>query len=113
MLGSAEVPARWCIAASWRYARSLIARASGTRSRWPHQPDQRYLPMPADRDDYNERTARIRQMLEELRLNTADLHELAKQATDPWWQIAPSARTTANDVRALSDSCPTKETREP
>jgi hypothetical protein len=69
--------------------------------------------MPADRDDYNERTARIRQMLEELRLNTDDLHELAKQATDRSWQIARSARTTANDVRALSDSCPTKETREP
>lgn len=32
------------------------------------------------RDEAEERAARIDQLLEELRLNTADLHELARQA---------------------------------
>jgi hypothetical protein len=53
--------------------------------------------MAADRDDHDKRTARINAMLEELRLNTEDLHELAKQVTDRSW-----------DVRAQLDSQPTK-----
>jgi hypothetical protein len=53
-----------------------------------------------DRDDHDKRAARINVMLEELRLNTEDLHELAKQATDRLW-----------DVRVQSDPQPAKKIR--
>ena len=49
--------------------------------------------MPIDRHDHDQRTARISVMLEELRLNTEDLHELAKHATDRSWESIRSART--------------------
>ena len=38
--------------------------------------------MPLKGDNEEERAARIDQILEELRLNTEDLHELAKQARE-------------------------------
>jgi hypothetical protein len=38
--------------------------------------------MPLEREDRDERIARIDMLLEELRLNSADLTELAKQATE-------------------------------
>jgi hypothetical protein len=69
--------------------------------------------VPTDRDAHDERTARINVMLEELRLNTDDLHELAKQATIRSWQVARAARLTADDVRAQHDARPTKKTQEP
>jgi len=69
--------------------------------------------VPSDRDAHDERAARINVILEALRLNTADLHELAKQATDRSWEAVRAARTTADDVRAQHDSGPTKKTREP
>ena len=56
--------------------------------------------MPIDRDDHDQRAARINEMLEELRLNTEDLHELAKQLTDRSWE-----------VRAQGDSQPAKKIR--
>jgi hypothetical protein len=43
-------------------------------------------------------------MLEELRLNTEDLHELAKQATDRSWESIRSARIGADEVPGPSDS---------
>jgi hypothetical protein len=46
-----------------------------------------------DRDDHDKRAARITVMLEELRLNTEDLHVLAKQATDRSWESIRAART--------------------
>ena len=71
-----------------------------------------------DRDDHDKRAARIRaarinMMLEELRLNTEDLHELAKQATDRSWESIRAARTEAADVRAQNDVQPLRKTREP
>jgi hypothetical protein len=66
-----------------------------------------------DRDDHDQRAARINAMLEELRLNTEDLHELAKQATDRSWEGIRAARIEADGVRAQSDSQPTKKMREP
>ena len=60
--------------------------------------------MPIERDDREERIARIDMLLEELRLNTDDLHELAKQAKlqtliqkpDPrYGQAAPKPRPKA------------------
>jgi hypothetical protein len=69
--------------------------------------------VPADRDDYNERAARIDLMLEELRLNTDDLHELARQATHRSWEVTRGVRIIADDVRAQDDSRPTKKMREP
>jgi hypothetical protein len=65
-----------------------------------------------DRDDHDKRTARINVMLEELRLNTEDLRELAKQATGRSWEGIRAARIEADDVRAPSDSQPTKHARE-
>jgi hypothetical protein len=56
--------------------------------------------VPTDRDDNDQRTARINVMLEELRLNTEDLHELAKQVTDRLWE-----------VRGQSDPQPAKKIR--
>ena len=69
--------------------------------------------MPTDRDAHDERAARINVMLEALRLNTDDLHELARQATDRSWEDTRAARIIANDVRAQDDSRPTKKTRKP
>lgn len=57
--------------------------------------------MATDRDDLDKRAARINLMLKELRLNTQDLHELAKQVTDRLW-----------DVRGQSDSETAKKIRE-
>ena len=70
--------------------------------------------MPTDRDAHNERAARINVMLEELRLNTDDLHELARQATHRSWEVTRGVRLIADDVRAAEpDSRPTKKTQEP
>lgn len=60
--------------------------------------------MPIDRDDHDQRAARINMMLEELRRNTQDLHELAKQATDRSWEAVRAAATDAGDGRAHPDS---------
>lgn len=54
--------------------------------------------MPIDRDDRDERIARIDMLLEELRLNTDDLHELAKQARER----AKLTMIKAHDVRGRS-----------
>jgi hypothetical protein len=48
--------------------------------------------MDTDRDDHDKRAARINVMLEELRLNTEDLHRLAKQVTDRSWESIRAAR---------------------
>ena len=69
--------------------------------------------MPIDRDDHDQRAARINVMLEELRLNTEDLHELAKQATDRSWEAVRAAATDAAVGRAERDSPSRKKTREP
>jgi len=50
--------------------------------------------MPLERDDRDERIARIDMLLEELRLNSEDLTELAKQATE-------RARRTRAESRSL------------
>jgi hypothetical protein len=47
-----------------------------------------------------ERQARIDLILEELRLNTEDLHELAKQATIRARETRLRARVTVDSVRA-------------
>ena len=48
--------------------------------------------VPTDHDDHDQRAARINVMLEELRLNTEDLHELAKQAIDRSWETAQAVQ---------------------
>jgi len=48
----------------------------------------------------DEREARIDVILEELRLNTQDLHELAAQAAVRARQIRRRARATVDSVRA-------------
>jgi hypothetical protein len=69
--------------------------------------------VPTDRDDHDRRAARISLMLEALRLNTDDLYELAKQATDRSCEVAQAVRIPADDVRAWGDSGPTKKTPKP
>ena len=69
--------------------------------------------MPIDRDDHDHRATRISAMLEELRLNTEDLHELAKQATDRSWESGRGARMEPDNVRAYRDSRATKKTHKP
>ena len=51
--------------------------------------------MPVKRDEAEERAARIDMILEELRLNTEDLHELATKARER----AAQMRSDAVDVR--------------
>ena len=48
--------------------------------------------MPIERDRRSEREARIDMILEELRLNTEDMHELAKQARDRATQMRTDTR---------------------
>jgi hypothetical protein len=55
--------------------------------------------VPIDHDDYEQRATRINLMLEELRLNTEDLHELAKQATDRTWESIRAAQNDAQPSR--------------
>jgi hypothetical protein len=69
--------------------------------------------VPLDRADHDQRAARITTMLEELRLNTEDLHELAKQATDRSWEAVRTVRLKLDEVRAHRDVRPTKMTRKP
>jgi hypothetical protein len=57
--------------------------------------------VPIDRDDAEERKARIDMILEELRLNTEDMRELAKQATERARKTAHDARATVEKSRAL------------
>jgi hypothetical protein len=49
-------------------------------------------------EDDEERAARIDQLLEQLRLHTEDLHELAKQAVD---RARAACRATENTVEKL------------
>jgi hypothetical protein len=51
------------------------------------------------RDQDEERAARIDQILEELRLNTEDLHELAKQAVERARGTLRSVQSTIGKVR--------------
>jgi len=67
---------------------------------------------PNDPDDHDERAARINVMLEELRLNTEDLHELARQAIDRSWEDYRAARVTDEDARTPDASQPTTKTRQ-
>jgi hypothetical protein len=60
-----------------------------------------------DRGDHDARAARINGMLEQLRLHTDDLHELAKQAADRSWESVRAVRSRMNEVRAQHDSRPT------
>jgi hypothetical protein len=69
--------------------------------------------VPIDPNDHDERAARINVMLEELRLNTEDLHELAKQEIYRSWKASRAARVRADDDRGQNGSQPTKKTREP
>jgi len=52
-------------------------------------------------NDDEDRAARIDQILEELRLNTEDLHELAKQARDRAVQMRADA-LTSRETRSRS-----------
>jgi len=51
--------------------------------------------VPLIRDNEQERVARINGLLEELRLNTQDLHEIARQAVD-------RARAAIDDARQIT-----------
>jgi len=53
--------------------------------------------VPIDRDDQDERIARIDLLLEELRLNNEDLVELARQARE-------RSRVTRAETRALTSN---------
>ena len=55
--------------------------------------------MALPRDD-EERTARIDQLLEQLRLTTEDLHELAKQAVDRARAACRAAERTVEKLQA-------------
>jgi hypothetical protein len=56
--------------------------------------------VPLKRDDGEERAARIDQMLEELRLNTEDMRELAKQAVNRARRAADEAKFGLTKGRA-------------
>jgi hypothetical protein len=60
--------------------------------------------LPADRHDAEDRKARIDQILEELRLNTEDLHELAKQASERARQTILESRSVVAKARQSSIS---------
>ena len=55
--------------------------------------------MAVTRDHDEERAARIDQILEELRLNTEDLHELARQAVDRARGTVRAVQSTVGKVR--------------
>ena len=55
--------------------------------------------MAVTRDHDEERAARIDQILEELRLNTEDLHELARQAVDRARGTVRAVQSTVGRVR--------------
>jgi hypothetical protein len=55
--------------------------------------------MAIPRDQAEERAVRIDQILEELRLNTEDLHELAKQAVERARRTLRSVQSTVEKVR--------------
>ena len=57
--------------------------------------------MPLERDEAEERAARIDMICEELRLNTEDLHELAKQAVERARKTAEESRATLTKARAV------------
>ena len=56
--------------------------------------------MALTRDDNEERTARIDQLLEQLRLSTDHLHELAQQAVDRARAACRAAENTVEKVQA-------------
>ena len=56
--------------------------------------------MAITRDRDENRTTRFDQILEELRLNTEDLHELAKQTVERARKIRESVRSTIGKVGA-------------
>ena len=58
--------------------------------------------MPLKDDDSKERAARIDAILEELRLNTEDLHELAKRARERAAQMRAGTMVTRQNVKARS-----------
>jgi hypothetical protein len=55
--------------------------------------------MAITRDEDEERAARIDQILEELRLNSEDLHELAKQAVERARGTVRSAQSTVEKLQ--------------
>jgi hypothetical protein len=55
--------------------------------------------MAVSRDHDEERAARIDQILEELRLNTEDLHELARQAVNRARGTVRAVQSTVGKVR--------------
>ena len=57
--------------------------------------------MPVIKDDDEERKQRIDHILEELRLNTEDMQELVKQATERAVESARAARRTVAKSREL------------
>ena len=59
--------------------------------------------MALDRDDAQQRKERIDVILEELRLNTEDLTELAKQARDRAHRSIDESRLAIGRARALRD----------
>ena len=54
--------------------------------------------MAIDREDQDEREARIDMILEELRLNTEDMHELARQARERARRMREENRVTHAQV---------------
>ena len=60
--------------------------------------------VPLQRDEAEERAARIDMICEELRLNTEDLHELAKQAVERARKTAEESRATVTKARTLRAS---------
>jgi hypothetical protein len=57
--------------------------------------------VPIKRNDDEERAARIDMILEELRLNTEDMRELAKQTVERARKANADARLTVNEARAI------------
>jgi hypothetical protein len=59
--------------------------------------------MSVDRDDQEERVARIDMLLDELRLNTEDMRELAKQAKERAKQSREQSRSGFEVARSRAD----------
>ena len=60
--------------------------------------------MPVQKNQDEERAARIDMILEELRLNTEDLHELAKQARVRAFKTRDDVRSTVADAHKIKNA---------
>ena len=69
--------------------------------------------MPVNRDDAEERKARIDMILEDLQLTADDLRELAKQATDRALQTAVESRRTIEKARTARGKIASPQAKPP